>query len=517
MLNIKVKLTLGLAALAAATVLAQTTPTNNPPPAPAKPLTQAEQSRAEWNKFLDSSDKWAKSVKNPAPWFSWGADLRLRNEHMNNGLTLSDAGAGHLQNYFRFRERIWSSFMPVTNLTINGRVAAEERYWTRPSNASQYGVRKGFEERYGIIDNAYVKYGNVGGVPLTLSAGRQDMAFGDPDDWWLVLDGTPGDGSWTFFFDSLRATYDAKEIKTKMDVVYIYQNADPDQWMPTLGRSTDNYANGLAPRPYYLTEQIERGVIVYFSNKSIKNAQVDAYFIYKGDAKINTPVIGGLGDNADIYTVGSKITGTPATNWAYSVEGAYQFGYKQDPSVGAAYTLSSTSWRRIDAFAAKGKLTYLFRDKMQNQVSLVGEFLSGDDPSSKNKDEMFDILWGRWPRWTELGTWFYAVETSKKYLQMNNLGRLGLSWNITPKKGLNFNLMYNALLSPESVPTRDATGGTQFSGTGNFRGHYVQEVLKYQFNKNVSAQVKGELLWEGDYYKRRDVMSFLRTELNFVF
>ena len=38
-----------------------------------------------------------------------------------------------------------------------------------------------------------------------------------------------------------------------------------------------------AAKPYYLTEQNEQGVIVYLSNKSLKNAQIDGYFIYKGD------------------------------------------------------------------------------------------------------------------------------------------------------------------------------------------------------------------------------------------
>jgi hypothetical protein len=45
----------------------------------------------------------------------------------------------------------------------------------------------------------------------------------------------------------------------------------------------------------------------------------------------------------------------------------------------------------------------------------------------------------------------------------------------------------------------------------------MQGILKYQWNKYVTAQVKGEVLFEGDYYSHRDVMSFLRTELNFTF
>jgi hypothetical protein len=45
----------------------------------------------------------------------------------------------------------------------------------------------------------------------------------------------------------------------------------------------------------------------------------------------------------------------------------------------------------------------------------------------------------------------------------------------------------------------------------------VQGILKYQLNKYATAQVKGELLWEGDYYAQRDLMAFLRTELTFTF
>ena len=68
--------------------------------------------------------------------------------------------------------------------------------------------------------------------------------------------------------------------------------------------------------------------------------QIDGYFIYKRDTRTHTSVLSN-GDNADIYTIGSKITGTPADHLSYSVEGAYQFGCKQDPMVGAAYVNST--------------------------------------------------------------------------------------------------------------------------------------------------------------------------------
>jgi hypothetical protein len=490
------KLIVGIAVFAATSVITQAQTAATTLAAPAAPPSAFED--------------FVKQAKNPTDWLTWGADVRLRNEYVNDALTLSDGGVRHEQDYFRFRERIWTSIMPVTNLSVNARLAAEEREWMKPSNAGQYGPRTGFEERYGILDNAYLKWKNIADQPLTLSAGRQDIALGDPDDWWLVMDGTPGDGSWTFFLDSIRTSYELKDAQTKVDVIYIYQNAKPDEWIPTIGRSSDN-TSPLGAKPYYLTEQNEQGVILYLSNKSVKDMQIDGYFIYKRDAKEFAN-----GDNADIYTIGSKITGTPAEHWSYSVEGAYQFGSKQDAMVGADYVNSTTAWRDINAYAGKLRVNYLFKDQMQNQVSLVGEFLSGDDPNTKGKDEMFDVLWGRYPRWTELGTWCYAAETAGKYLQMNNLGRVGLNWNVTPVKGINFNAMYNALFAPESTPTR-TIAPTQFSKNGNFRGHYVQGILKYQLNKNVSAQLKGELLWEGDYYAQRDLMTFVRTEINLTF
>jgi hypothetical protein len=499
-----ITLTIGIAVFAATSAITRAQTTAGATAAPAAPSCPFEDL--------------VKQAKNPTDWLNVGAELRLRNEYVNNAATLSDDAARHEQDYFRFRERLWASVMPVTNLSVNARLAAEQREWMKPSNAGQYGPRSGFEERYGILDNAYLKWNNIMDQPLSLSAGRQDISLGDPDDCWLVMDGTPGDGSWTFFLDSIRATYELKDVKTKFDVIYIYQNALPDEWMPTIGESSDNKLPSGTAKPYYLTEQNEQGVIVYLSNKSVKNAQIDGYFIYKRDSRTHTDLISN-GDNADIYTIGSKITGSPAEHLSYSVEGAYQFGSKQDPKVLAAYVDSTKTRRDISAYGGKLRVNYLFKDQMQNQVSLVGEFLSGDDPNTKGTDEMFDILWGRYPRWTEMGAWSCATETGGRSLQMNNLGRVGLNWNVVPVKGLTFNAMYNALFAPEQIPTRDTTSTTteRFSRDGNFRGHFVQSILKYQFNKHVSAKVTGEFLWESNYYAQHDLISFVRTELTFTF
>ena len=503
MLNTKLKLTLGLAALAAVTSQAQTqTATTNGSPAVAK---VASAPAAPPNAF----DQWTKEVKNPAPWFSWGADLRLRNEFVNNAILLNANTPLHEQDYFRIRGRLWTTITPVTNLTLNARMSAESREWMEPATSYPFSPKSlpaypfyssstansGMEWRYGIVDTLNVKWSNIFDQPFTITAGRQDIMLGDAGDWWLVADGTPGDGSWTMYFDSIRLTYVAKPIQTTIDAIYLYQSARPGDWLPVVGNTVN----------YSVTEQNEQGVILYLSNKSLKNVQADGYFIYKRDNRSLAN-----GDSGDIYTFGGKITGTPTEHWFYSVEGAYQCGWKNDKIAGV------TKNRDLDAYAAKTKLTYLFKDSMNNQVSLIGEFLSGDDPNTKDKDEMFDILWGRYPRWSEAMPFYYAAETSGRMGQMNNLGRFGPSWSIVPIKDTTFTAMYNALVSPESTPTR-TIAPTQFSNSGNFRGHYLQVVLKHQFSKHVSAYVMDENIWQGNYYSNSSVMTFVRAEINLTF
>ena len=439
------------------------------------------------------------AVPAPAPWFSWGGDLRLRNEYFNSALTLNATSPLHEQDYFRIRARLWSSATVAPDLTFNLRLAAEPRLWEDSSYAKQH-PGTGLEDRYGLIDTCNLKLTHAFGLPLTITAGRQDVQFGDALNWWLVGDGTPGDGSWSTFLDSVRASLDVPGIKTKLDAVYIYQHARPDSWLPIVGREST----------YGLSEQNERGVILYASNKSLPNTQADGYFIYKKDDQVFSN-----GDNADIYTLGAKLSGTPEPHWQYSVEGAWQWGEKTDPTVKTPVNVS-TLRRDIRAFGWNAKLTRLFKDPLNNQVSLVGEYLSGDDPNTTGRDEMFDVLWGRWPRFSELYIYSYPMENGGKIAQLNNLLRAGASWSLTPMKGMSFSATYNALFAPEEVPTRNLSASL-FSRSGHFRGHFVQLVLKHQFNKHLSGHLWTEFLRQGDYYARRDTLSFLRAELMLTF
>jgi len=314
------------------------------------------------------------------------------------------------------------------------------------------------------------------------------------------------------------------------------QDARPDGWLPTVGPST---SQGAHVEPLLLTDQNEKGAILWVANKSLPAANFDGYFIYKNDALLNQAPLGSFGDNADIYTVGGRVSGLLKEHWKYSAEGAYQFGRKQDPELNMggnnpllAAGAETTGFRDIDAFGVNSELTYLLKDSWNNQLSFCYEFLSGDNPGTKN-DEMFDVLWGRWPSWSEMyNIYSYVQET--RVGQTANLHRFGPSWTTNPFKRTEFTASYAALFADQNVPTRDldhAFSGllgpnppSPFSGAnpgstggGNFRGHYLQAVLKYQFSRHLSGHLWGECLFPGDYYVSRGPVDFIRAELMFTF
>jgi hypothetical protein len=453
-------------------------------------------------------EQFVKDTKNPLDWISWGADLRLRNEYINNALSLSSSAPLNEQDYFRFRGRLWTTVIPVTNLFVNARLSAEPREWMKPSSFGTFRNRTGMEWRYGLVDLLNVKLTDVVHEPLTLTVGRQDIQLGEPQSPWLIMDGTPGDGSWTFFFDAARATYSAKDIKTRFDLIYLNNYADPGARIPTLGSTVS-----ITGAPYYVIENDEKGAMLYASNTSIKNTTVDGYFIWKEDEQVTA-----AGDSAELYTLGARVSGQPAEHWYYSAEAAYQFGTRQDANVyrntPAGTGVSSLEWRDISAYGGIAQVRYSFLDRLKNQVTLVGEFLSGDDPGTSGRDEMFDILWGRWPRWTEGYIFSYIPETSGRIAQMNNIFRIGPTWSITPFKGASLMASYNAMFAPQEMPTRATAGGEPyFSNDGHFRGHYLEAIWREEITKNLAVRVWLNMVFEGNYYAQHDTTTFVRAEV----
>jgi hypothetical protein len=429
---------------------------------------------------------------------SFGGDLRLRNEYVNNGVTLNDSAALHEQDYFRTRLRLWANeqLAPSTNVFL--RLAAEPRNWVKDAYVKTH-TGTGSEWRFAIIDALYAKWtGKIEDNPISLTVGRQDIQIGDTGNCWLIMEGTPSDGSWTWFFDAARMNFDYKSAKTKIDLIVLNQRASVDARLPIIGSDAG----------YLLTDQNENGFIAYVSNYAIPTLQVDGYFIYKRNRAISS-----TGIDSDTYTLGSKIGGKFSSGWSYALEGATQWGTKADPLV--RYPVKHPESRDISAYGGVARLNYAFNDAHKNLLGFAAEFLSGDKPGTGDKDEMFDTLWGRYPRYSEVYGFSYSAETGRNSM-ISNLVRFGTEWSFVPVKGITIGAKYQLLMSDQAVSTRVSTASL-FSALGRKRGDLYQLKITRQFSKDLSGYLLGEFIEQGSYYARRDLLTFIRCELAYTF
>jgi hypothetical protein len=430
--------------------------------------------------------EWVDQVKNPTPWLSWGADERMRIEGFDNAITLNQQAPGHEWDFLRYRTRVWASVKPIEEVSLNARMIWEGRYWFEPQQTDEHNdprfYKKACDTAQIVIDNLNAKL-TIAPISTTFTVGRQDIVLGDG---WLVLEGTPLDGSTTIFFDAFRSTTQFKDANLTMDLIYINQYASPDMWLPTIN-DTDRLA----------IENNERGAIAWFAWKPTKAFELDPYFIYKHDEASLKAVSGQ--DNADIYTFGARAVNNFTDNLMGRVEVAGQFGDKNSKSLQAAGLLS--------------RLAYNFNDAWRNELRLNAEYLSG----SSDRDKYFDPLWGRWPQFSELFVYTDAKET--RIANTSNLIRFGPGYVVRPysakDSSLEFEFDYNALFA-DGNPINAAPG---FVGDGCFRGHLFSAIMRYKINRYMSGHLWSEYFVPGNFYSdaNRDNAVFLRAELVLTF
>jgi len=425
----------------------------------------------------DPVEAWIKKAKNPVPWWKWGADFRIREVYQLNPTLLNTKGPEPDAHWQRYRGRFWSTIAPFEDvLEFNFRIAWEGRYYDKPDSRDNWTPQNVYLDNL----NFKVKFDKLVGFPLSFQGGRQDIQLGDR---WLVMDGTPLDGSGTFYFDAVRLVAEIEPIKTKFDLIFLEQNADAEDWV---------YPIAYHHQP--VVEQDELGVIAWITNKSIPKTEVNGYFIYKR----GRPYLAN-GYDAEIYTFGLLVAGDITPKLRYSVDVAGQFGNKNDANLCALGSLD--------------RLTYSFKDKLDSQLYTEYEYLSGDDPGTRGTNESFDILWGRYPQFSDL--YVYTMVRETRVGDYTNLHRLAFGYITHPIKKMEASATYHLLFS-ETNPLGDMP---RFSQTGNFRGQLLTAILKYKFTSFMTGMLQGEFLFPGDYYTddSNDPSVFLQAELMFSF
>ncbi|MDY6913029.1 MAG: alginate export family protein [Planctomycetota bacterium] len=411
---------------------------------------------------------WLKGLKNPTSWLQWGMDLRIRWEYAPNTFQL-DEHLDEERHYQRYRSRLSVKAEPARDVELNARLAWEFRMWQQPKD------RREFDGDEAMFDILNFRLRNFASLPLTITAGRQEIKHGDG---WLVYEGTPGDGTRTYFFDAIRLLYDIRTIKTAVDFAFICNHSD-----------SARYIRPFNDRQESLAEENSKGFILYVTNKSLPQTQFDGYLIYKHDSPVENK-----GNDAEIYTFGGRFDRTWAKHWQGHVEGAAQLGQRNSAD--------------HIAFGLNSGLSYHFNDKLKNVLYCGYEFLSGDDPGTSTDTE-FDPAWGRWSRFSSLYQYTQRIET--RHANYTNMHRVGQGWQCRPWAKAELNCNYNLMFAPEN--TYAAKAG--FSESGHVRGHLLAAKLNQTFSDCLAMCWLAELFLPGDYYDdgRNEPAAFLRWEI----
>ena len=447
---------------------------------------------------------------NPTDWLEMGADARFHMIWAKNIDSLSDDLPNNRENhwnYLRYRMRWWQKVKLDEDVDFNTRLVWEFRHWDEAPDRSQH---VDFDEI--LFDQFNFTWRNMFDMPLTGVFGRQDIILGAG---WLVLEGTPLDDSRTICFDALRFTYDWAEKDTTIDMIYIDQGAAEDRWLKPIN-----------DRDRHFTEQDEHGLILYFTNKSLKDTQLEGYFIYKNDNPIDMtskdePAAwpsAVWSKKAEIYTVGGAISGKLDDRWSYRAEGAVQRGDKELPA--------RVAMADLEAYGFNSRLNYDFQDERSNNLHIGYEYLSGDDPSSGTY-EQFDPLWGEYARLSELFAYSYNLETMIG--EATNLHRFNVGHSFKPWAKWQIETDYHLLWADQNTgktaqyayPWYEVVpnSGFQTSSHSDFRGHLFTLWVKWACTNRLNLHWLTEYLSPGSYYSQgnRDGAFFLRLGVEYTF
>jgi hypothetical protein len=376
---------------------------------------------------------------------------RFRFETWDNAVSLDDA-ANDATAYTRNRTTAGLAWKAAPNVEVLGKLTNEFRVYIAPKSQA-FGWNEVF------FDNLYVKWRIPGRVPFTVTAGRQDINLGEG---FVVADGTPGDGSRSYYFNALRLDAELKPGHTL--TAFAHATEETDRYLPVI-----------SPVPRALAEQPERGLALYYAG-TFGRTRVDAYAIRKTtEANTAWPV------PMRTDTFGARAVTALSKPLAFTAEAALQSGRN-----GGAARSAYGAIAHFD-YDLAGTLPFL------KSFVLGGILLSGDDPAT-SRWEGWDPIFSRWPKWSE--SYIYTYTRESRPSNWSNLSSLyaTLAFDFGKRADGHIMVMPIGAEHPQLEP-----GGFP-GGTGRGRGTLTRARLNYKVSKYLAGRVIWEHLDPGSFY-----------------
>lgn len=390
--------------------------------------------------------------------------FRNRYEYFVNSADAGFSGKDE-KSYFRFK------FSGAAEISYGNLVSAYIRF---TSESRSYIKNAGKPAAYDIneiaADNFFILFAPLCGA-LEIKAGRMDLRGAQYAEGFLLDDGTPLDGSRTFYFNGAGLKYRWRENRIEMLAFY---NPEKD-FLPVI--------NGKDRR---LNSADETGAALFAGLRVCDEIYFEPYYVWK------------KAENAQ----DKLFAGKTLTN-AFGSFVKYKSG-KLSVKAQAALQIGE-----YDGKAGLGYGGYLFADYSfsayaKPQAGIM--YLSGDNAGTE-RQEGWNPLFSRGAYMSEIAASLYSYESG--YGCWTNLLLYNIEMQSKPFDKLTLKATYMHLKANENV------SGAIFAA-GKTRGNLIMCKAAFGFSENLSASVSGEYFIPGGfYYKGAKDAVFLRAEAVF--
>jgi hypothetical protein len=431
---------------------------------------------------------------------SGGLYFRLRQEAWDNMFDMNRVDAPSAtpyarqdETFWRLKTSVWGKLDFDKQYGLFGKVTNEAKYYQTSNTAWQVGT---VGDEF-LADNLYAYAKKPASLPVDLTIGRQDLlgAFGEM---FLIAEGTPLDGSRTFYFNAARALVTLNE-KYNVDLVYLYTQEQDGLPIASYYKKTELPA-GFDSRQ--LNSYNEQAFILYGRGKVTDKVTIEPYYIWKHEEAPNmNPTAPGL--RLDTYGVHAVV------------------GFGEGWKVRAEYALQSGSYS--NGADREGNGGYVYIGRTHNNIAMKPSWdlgyatLSGDDPATTNKVEAWDPLFSRYPWTSELYSLTLLTEAGPGAgipAYWTNLEMYRAMVKLDVAQDTRLDLSYNILKANETV-TGFGPFAPMFSGTSKDRGTLLIAKLYRKFTPILDGYVTVESFLPGDVYSKtnQDAAQFVRWEL----
>lgn len=410
--------------------------------------------------------------------YDWGFDLRIRAVGTNN-LPQPDHREEPRVEYLRIRSKLWGK-LENDNIEAYLRIGNEPFYFRTPSALK--GMRRFPDVLF--IDNVYLNFKNLFNDFVDVKIGRQDIW--DLGSERIMLDGTSGDGSRSFYYDAIRATFKFENQRT-LDLLGIY-NTNHD-WMPSLGNDHPS------PKPANAYDfntngevQDEWAIALYWKDRSCDELPWDVYYFFKGEQRGSRYAHSFINEDRNHFytqTFGLRLQPQLTETIKSDLELALQWG---DENLFAGMAYGALHWKPWSSN----------ENHFEPQLSVACLYYSGDTDGPRGNHAWHSLF----NRASYIGDVPGGMYDSYDH---TNLLYPHLTFKFTPAEHMKFSTSCGPMYAPAAEDYENKT-------YGHYRGFFanvyyeinVGEYTDEEWFQPFTISFLGELMTKGNWFEDED-------------